>query len=130
MKKLLYLADSVESTDIKGSNSEWVAHQLGWSKRFRLDFIALFEDYHGTVEQLTERVASADAILFDMGGMSLGYVGGSGDRNIDHWNRFFIKTIEEFPNKPWFCISSLDLFDPPDKVYLKELGVHFYWDDH
>lgn len=123
--KILYIADSEENDGTKRANLQWVADQVG-AKKWEYKFVALFEDFQGTVKDLEDMIASSDAILFDYGGVSMPWSGGS--HIIDHWNRFFIKVIEEFPSKYWFCISGLDIFEPDDKDHLKELGVVFYWD--
>jgi hypothetical protein len=136
--KLFYIADGDESEAVKSSNSEWVALQLGWDReKFTLDFVSFESDcepffdkggLEAFCDHIAGRMAGADAILFDYGGMSM--PGGGGDHLIDYWNRFFLKMIEDLPGKPWFCVSSLDVFEPEDKDHLKELGVRFYWDDH
>lgn len=123
--KILYLADSEEQESTKRVYTDWVTGQLG-VKDLDLTFIALSENFQGTVQQLEDLIAGSDAIIFDYGGLSMS--GGSYEHMIDHWNRFFIRKIEEFPSKRWFCVSAIKMFCPEEDDHLKELGVTFRWD--
>jgi len=73
-------------------------------------------------EQIRNAVESAGVIYFDYGGLM--YWGSFGGL-VDYWNRFFVKLIEDHPNKKWFCRSALNTFDDEDKKNLKDLGVNF-----
>lgn len=73
-------------------------------------------------EQIRNAVESADVIYFDYGGL---YALFGASPFIEYWNRFFVKLIENYPNKKWFCRSALNTFDDEDKENLKELGVIF-----
>jgi len=126
MLKILYIADSDEDKITQKNWVKWVAKQVG-DKNYEYKFVALFENFQGTVHDLEDMIAGSDAIVFDYGGVSMPWSGGN--RMIDNWNRFFIGKIEEFPSKHWFCVSAIGLFDPDDKDHLKSVGVKFYWDD-
>ena len=74
---------------------------------------------------IIEEVEKADIVVIDYGGMSIFSCGAHG--LIDHWNRFFIKLIEEHPNQNWFIASNVDMYDPEDRKKLEEIGVKFKW---
>lgn len=76
------------------------------------------------VEQIPLEVQRRDIVCFDYGGF-YSIFGSSGF--IDWWNRFFIKLIEDYPNKDWRCYNALDVFDIDERKKLENLGVKFQW---
>lgn len=71
------------------------------------------------IEYLVEK---ADIILFDYGAYMARLQFGC----INYWNRLFIKMIENYSNKKWYCISMLNTFENDEKERLeREYGVEF-----
>ncbi|GAF92760.1 unnamed protein product, partial [marine sediment metagenome] len=114
MLKALYIADTrTNEFDIEKRNAiEWATGQLAEDAKY--DVIIIDETKHNQ-NVILDKVNNADIIIIDYGGMS--FPGASG--LIDHWNRFFIKMIEDNPNKQWFIASALNMYDYDEKEHLE-----------
>jgi hypothetical protein len=91
--------------------------------QYDVEFLSLFDSIDkGGYSYIEELISKNDVIYFDYGGL---YIGGSGA--IINWNRFFIKMIEQYRSKEWYCISNMGIFDQDEKEKLQEIGVKFQW---
>lgn len=125
IKYLLYIEDTLINDSMVNVIVETVQDDYP-NTEIKLETISLCcEKDHSVplIEKITRAAELADIITFDYGGLeALGCYG-----LVNSWNRYFIRLIDEHPNKDWRCFSALNTFEQPDRKKLEELGVNFKW---